>query len=147
MADDKSPWGNSNDDDQNPWKPRQNDAPPDIETLLRKSQDKVHRIMSGGGRNKGGFNFKSFWGIAGVVVLLWALTGFYQVQPQEQGVVLRFGKYAYTTAPGLHYHLPYPIETVLTPNVRAKTVLKSVSFPNRSAAGILSVIFRLKILL
>lgn len=148
MADDKSPWGNNtNDDDQNPWKPRQDDAvPPDIEDLLRKSQDKVRRIMKGG-KNKKGFDFKSFWGIAGIVVLLWLLTGFYQVQPQEQGVVLRFGKYAYTTAPGLHYHLPYPIETVLTPNVRAKTVLKSVSFPNRSAAGILSVIFRLKILL
>lgn len=90
--------------------------PPDIEDLLRKSQDKVRRIMKGG-KNKKGFDFKSFWGIAGIVVLLWLLTGFYQVQPQEQGVVLRFGKYAYTTAPGLHYHLPYPIETVLTPNV------------------------------
>ena len=118
MADDKSPWGNNtNDDDQNPWKPRQDDAvPPDIEDLLRKSQDKVRRIMKGG-KNKKGFDFQSFWGIAGIVVLLWLLTGFYQVQPQEQGVVLRFGKYAYTTAPGLHYHLPYPIETVLTPNV------------------------------
>ena len=53
MADDKSPWGNNtNDDDQNPWKPRQDDAvPPDIEDLLRKSQDKVRRIMKGG-KNK-----------------------------------------------------------------------------------------------
>ena len=123
MAEDKSPWGNSNDDgdqDQNnPWKPRQdeNNVPPDIEVLLRKSQDTVRRMMNGNSKKKGGFNVKSFWGIAGIVVLLWVLTGFYQVQPQEQGVVLRFGKYAYTTAPGLHYHLPYPIETVLTPNV------------------------------
>ncbi len=117
MAENKSPWGNSNDDDQNPWKPRQDDAvPQDIEELLRKSQDKVRKIMNGG-NNKKGFNLKNFWAILGVVVLLWALTGFYQVQPQEQGVVLRFGKYAYTTAPGLHYHLPYPIETVLKPNV------------------------------
>lgn len=138
MAEDKSPWGNSNDDDQNPWKPRQNDAPPDIEALLRKSQDKVHRIMSGGGRNKGGFNFKSFWGIAGLVVLLWALTGFYQVQPQEQGVVLRFGKYAYTTAPGLHYHLPYPVETVLTPNVSRENRIEIgfVSEPVRRGRGV-----------
>ncbi len=138
MAEDKSPWGNSNDDDQNPWKPHQNDAPPDIEALLRKSQDKVHRIMNGGGRNKGGFNFKSFWGIAGVVVLLWALTGFYQVQPQEQGVVLRFGKYAYTTAPGLHYHLPYPVETVLTPNVSRENRIEIgfVSEPVRRGRGV-----------
>ena len=137
MAEDKSPWGNSNDDDQNPWKPRRdNAAPPDIEVLLRKSQDKVRRIMNGG-KNKGGFNFKSFWGIAAVVVLLWTLTGFYQVQPQEQGVVLRFGKYAYTTAPGLHYHLPYPIETVLTPNVSRENRIEIgfVSEPVRRGRG------------
>ena len=52
----------------------------------------------------------------GVIVLIalvvWVLTGFYQVQTNENGVVLRFGKYIDTTEPGLHYHLPYPIETV-----------------------------------
>ncbi len=52
----------------------------------------------------------------GVIVLIalvvWILTGFYQVQTNENGVVLRFGKYIDTTEPGLHYHLPYPIETV-----------------------------------
>ena len=47
-----------------------------------------------------------------IVVVLWALTGFYQVQTNENGVVLRFGKYVDTTEPGLHYHLPYPIEEV-----------------------------------
>ena len=137
MAEDKSPWGNSNDDDQNPWEPRQDDLPPDVEVLLRKSQDKVRRMM-GGRKNKGGFNFKSLWGIAAVVVLLWALTGFYQVQPQEQGVVLRFGKYAYTTAPGLHYHLPYPIESVLTPNVSRENRIEIGFFsePVRRARGV-----------
>lgn len=117
-----SPWGNSNDDNNNdnPWK-QDSGQQPDIEDLLRKSQDKVRRIMGGGdgGRKKTGTpkNLRGFWAIAGIFVVLWLLTGFYQVQPQEQGVVLRFGKYAYTTAPGLHYHFPYPIETVLTPNV------------------------------
>ena len=109
----KSPWDNSNDDDNNPWQPQQGGE--DMEALLHKSQSKVRRIMNGGRRGRVGK--KGFLGIAAVFVLLWILTGFYQVQPQEQGVVLRFGKYAYTTAPGLHYHLPYPIETVLTPNV------------------------------
>ena len=118
MAKGKSPWDSSNDDEDNgSWRPDWNtEEPQDIEALLRKSQDKVRRIIRGG-KDGGGFGKKSFWGIVAVVVLLWLLTGFYQVQPQEQGVVLRFGKYAYTTAPGLHYHLPYPIETVLTPNV------------------------------
>ena len=117
MSDNKSPWGNSNDEDQNPWKPRQNESETaDIESLLKKSQAKVHHIMNGG-KKKRGADFNNWGAIAVIVLLLWALTGFYQVQPQEQGVVLRFGKYAYTTAPGLHYHLPYPVETVLKPNV------------------------------
>lgn len=55
--------------------------------------------------------------IIGVLVLLWLASGFYQVQPSEQGVVLRFGKYVDTTEAGLHYHLPYPIETVIKVNV------------------------------
>jgi regulator of protease activity HflC (stomatin/prohibitin superfamily) len=39
------------------------------------------------------------------------------VQPDEQGVVLRFGKWVDTVEPGLHYHLPYPIDRVLLPKV------------------------------
>ncbi len=48
-----------------------------------------------------------------VLLLIWLATGFYQVQTNEQGVVLRFGKYVATTDSGLHYHLPYPIENVI----------------------------------
>ena len=82
----------------------------------RNRKKRVRGALNGKGGGFG-FGFGGAWGVAGVIALLWVLTGFYQVQPQEQGVVLRFGKYAYTTAPGLHYHLPYPVETVLTPNV------------------------------
>jgi membrane protease subunit HflK len=39
------------------------------------------------------------------------------VDADEQGVVLRFGKYTSMTQPGLNYHLPYPIESVMTPKV------------------------------
>lgn len=55
----------------------------------------------------------------GLLALLgiWLLSGFYQVQPSEEGVVLRFGKYADTTSAGLHYHFPYPIEEVVKVNV------------------------------
>ena len=47
-----------------------------------------------------------------ILLLVWLASGFYQVQPSEQGVVLRFGAYNRTTDAGLHYHLPYPIESV-----------------------------------
>ena len=52
-----------------------------------------------------------------LVFALWICSGFYQVQPSEQGVVLRFGRYAETTDAGLHYHLPAPIEEVIKVNV------------------------------
>ncbi|MFG1270067.1 FtsH protease activity modulator HflK [Xanthobacter sp. DSM 14520] len=58
------------------------------------------------------------WGalmVAGILVFLWAASGFYRVQPDEQGIVLRFGKWVSTQASGVHYHWPYPIETVLLP--------------------------------
>jgi modulator of FtsH protease HflK len=56
--------------------------------------------------------------IIGVLVLVaWVNAGIYKVQPDEQGVVLRFGKWIDTTEPGLHYHWPYPFETVLYPKV------------------------------
>ena len=48
---------------------------------------------------------------------MWALSGLYRVLPDEQGVVLRFGKFVSTTQPGLHYHFPFPVESVLTPKV------------------------------
>ena len=51
------------------------------------------------------------------LLLLWLISGFYQVQPSEEGVVLRFGKYLETTSAGLHYHLPYPVEDVIKVNV------------------------------
>merc|ERR1711871_329439 len=52
-----------------------------------------------------------------ILVGLWLATGIYRVNPQEQGVVLRFGEWVRTTEPGLHYHLPSPIEKVITPDV------------------------------
>jgi membrane protease subunit HflK len=87
--------------------------PPNLEELLRRGQDQFRRFVPGGrGGNRG------FVVIAVAVALgLWLISGFYRVQPDEQGVVLRFGRYDRTTAPGLNYHLPNPIETVLLPKV------------------------------
>lgn len=51
------------------------------------------------------------------LAVLWLASGIYIVEPDEAGVVQRFGAYAYSTGPGPHYHLPFPIETVKTPKV------------------------------
>ncbi len=55
--------------------------------------------------------------LIGIVILGWLSTAFYRVQPDEKGVVLRFGRWVGTTDPGLHVHMPYPIDTVLLPKV------------------------------
>ena len=87
--------------------------PPDLETLLRKFWDDVRRYMPVGSLGRGGMT------VIGVIVLgLWLASGVYTVDPKEQGVVLRFGRFIEHTAPGMHYHLPWPIETAYTPNVK-----------------------------
>jgi modulator of FtsH protease HflK len=99
----KGPWGSG------PQSPG-GSTPPDLEEILRRGQDKLRRVLPGG--NLGGKGF-ALLGLA--VVVLWGFSGFFRVEPDELGVVLRFGKDVREVQPGLNYHLPYPIETVLTP--------------------------------
>lgn len=66
----------------------------------------------------GGFgNLRSIWLIAAVILVFWGVSGFYRVQPDEQGVELLFGKYVKTTQPGLNYWFPTPIGQVVRPKV------------------------------
>jgi membrane protease subunit HflK len=101
------PWGQSP-----PGGRRGGPQPPDLEELLRRGQDKMKNVLPSGG--VGGFGI--LVGIA-ILLFLWGVSGFYTVEAEEQGVVLRFGKLNRITAPGLNYHLPFPIETVYTPKV------------------------------
>lgn len=68
-------------------------------------------------KNNFGSNKKNFIAAILILIILWLLTGFYKVNANEQGVILRFGEWVRTTLPGLHYHLPYPIERAKTPKV------------------------------
>lgn len=88
-------------------------TPPDFDKAIRQGRDALRRVMPGGG----GGSAKSLILLLIIFAGIWAATGFYRVNPQQQGVVLRFGEWVRTTAPGLHYHLPYPIEAVLKPEV------------------------------
>ncbi len=60
---------------------------------------------------------KGIWLLGGAVIVVWLLSGIFIVNPDEEGVVLRFGKYVRTVGPGPHYHLPSPIEVVYKPKV------------------------------
>jgi modulator of FtsH protease HflK len=97
----RGPWGSG--------PQQQGPRPPDLEEILRRSQDKLRNFLPG---NFGGRGVAL---IALAVVALWGFSGFFRVEPDELGVVLRFGKFVREVQPGLNYHLPYPIETALTP--------------------------------
>ena len=62
-------------------------------------------------------NAQTAYLILGVLLALWLLSGVYKVDTDEQAVILRFGKYRDIAEPGLHYHLPAPIEMHLTRGV------------------------------
>ncbi len=55
---------------------------------------------------------KGFWWVLAAIAVIWLASGVYRVLPDEQGVILRFGKFVRSEVPGLHYHLPVPIESV-----------------------------------
>ncbi|MDC6483561.1 FtsH protease activity modulator HflK [Candidatus Pelagibacter sp.] len=88
-------------------------TPPDIDAIIRDIQNKINKFLPGGSKSGG----KPIGLILIILVFVWLASGLYRVGPDEQGVVLRFGKFIKTTQPGLHYHIPLPIETVETPKV------------------------------
>jgi modulator of FtsH protease HflK len=106
------PWGSG---PKGPWgsgSPPSGSSPPDLEELLRRGQDKLRTVLPGG--NLGG---RGILLIALAAVVLWGLSGFFRVEPDELGLVLRFGKYVRDAHPGLNYHFPYPVEQVELPKV------------------------------
>jgi modulator of FtsH protease HflK len=121
---------------QGPWggRPGGGQQPPDLEELLRRSQEKVKRLFPGGAGGGFGGNRRGLVLIPLIVLAIWLASGFYRVQPDEQGVVLRFGEWIKTTQPGLNWHLPSPIETVFTPKVTRVNRVE-VGFMGPSEAG------------
>lgn len=89
------------------------ELPPDLDVLLRQGQDKLRSAFPRGAG--GGAMFLLFLLI---IAVLWAGSGIYRVGPDEVGVVMRFGKALDVyEKPGLHWHVPWPVETVRTPQV------------------------------
>jgi len=75
---------------------------------------------------------RGVWLLVAVVAIAWLSTSIYRVQPDEQGVVLRFGRWIDTAEPGLHVHLPFPVDTVLFPKV---TQINQIQLGNAAAPG------------
>jgi modulator of FtsH protease HflK len=108
----------------NPWNSGgRKDGPPDLDKVVRDLQQKISGIFGGrGGSGSSGGSGGRMAGaglglIGGAAVVLWALSGFYQVDEAERGIVLQFGAFHEVTMPGLHWHIPYPIQRVEKVNV------------------------------
>ena len=103
-----NPWGGGNRGGG-----RGGQQPPDFEEIIRKGQDRVKRMIPGGM----GSGFLIILLIAGAL-LVWGVSGFYRVLPDQQGVELKFGEWdGQITPPGLNWNLPYPLGQTFTPAV------------------------------
>ena len=122
---DNNPWG-SGGDGNNPWGSGGSNNNMDFEESIKKARDRFGKFKFGGPRN---LFFLILFGI-----FLWLATGFYRVEPDEQGVELLFGKWNNkTTEPGLHYFFPSPIGQTITPKVE---VIRKINIGFRSASDL-----------
>ena len=118
-----SPWGSGG---NNPWGGNNSNNSSDIEESIKKARDRLNKFKLGSPRNISIFVL--------VAILLWIATGFYRVEPDEQGIELLFGKWnGTTTQPGLHYFFPTPIGTTITPKVE---VIRKINVGYRSATDL-----------
>jgi membrane protease subunit HflK len=97
---------------RDPWK-RRDETPNDLDKIVQNWQKRFSAIIGGG--SSSAFSYM----LVALLLVAWALTGFYRVDEAERGVVQRFGAYTVTTLPGLHWHYPYPVETVDIVNANA----------------------------
>ena len=116
------PWGGGGNGGGGPWGSGGGPTggggqqPPDIEEMLRRSQDNLKNLMPGGLGSGRGIMLALAAAFA-----LWLISGVYRVDAAHQGVVMLFGEHmpAKDSGPGLHWYFPSPIGKVLTPNVQA----------------------------
>ena len=120
------PWGSgggSNGGPRGPGGPRRPGGPrgsgpggrgplkgPDLDDLMQQLSTRFRSLF--GGSDGKGVQPAALGALAGVAVAIWAVSGLYIVQPDEEAVVTRFGGYARSEGPGLRFHLPAPLENV-----------------------------------
>lgn len=123
-------WNEPGGGNRDPWGGGGRDqGPPDLDELLRRLQARLQRLFGRSGRDGGsggggGAGFLGIGLIAGALLVIWLLSGFYIVTEGQRGIVLRFGEYNRTTMPGLAWHMPYPLEEVRTVDVDSRRIVR-----------------------
>jgi modulator of FtsH protease HflK len=105
---------------KDPWK-REDGEPNDLDQIVQNWQKRLSAMLGGGGGGggRGGPGSGGGFFLIFLLVVAWIVTGFYRIDEAERGVVQRFGAYTESTMPGLHWHIPYPIEVVDKVNANA----------------------------
>ena len=124
------PWS-SGGNDRGGRRPNGDDqGPPDLDEALQKFMDKINSLLGAGkkggsGGNTGGGQAGPGAGSIGVLALLavvvWAGMGFYTVDQQERGVILRLGKFSETVQPGLQWNPPLIDDVTILNVTRVRT--------------------------
>ena len=120
---DNKPWGSGG--GNNPWSGGSggNSNNPDFEDTIKKAKERFGKFRIGRPRN--------IFLLILIILLVWLVTGFYRVEPDEQGIELLFGKWNQTTTePGLHFFFPTPIGKTMTPKVES---IRKINVGYRSA--------------
>ncbi|MBX2839526.1 MAG: FtsH protease activity modulator HflK [Gammaproteobacteria bacterium] len=115
-------WNEPGGNDNDPWGNRKNNSggPPDLDEVFNNLKNKFGGLFGKSGRGSGSgsrgglptgnIGGKGIAALLGILAVIWLVTGFYIVQPAERAVVTQFGAYKTTEGPGLHWHIPWPVE-------------------------------------
>lgn len=113
------PWNEPGGNNQDPWtgKNKTTNKSTDADELVKKINQKLSSFFnkkpnSGGSEPDSPANYKGVFIIVGLLIAGWLFSGFYMVDAREEALVLRFSAYQTTSGPGLHWHLPVPIERI-----------------------------------
>ncbi len=119
-----NPWGNNKNTGNNNWNGKNKGD--DFEKMFNQFNKKLNNFFSKGP--------KSILMALAFLIFCWVLSGFYTISPEEQGVVLRFGKFTSISSPGLNYHFPSPVEKVIkVPVTTTRNV--EVGFRNQGSSS------------
>jgi len=110
-------WNDSG-NGKDPWD-KEGGEPNDLDKIVQNWQRKLSSIIGGGGGSASAPGSSGSYVLIILMLIAWGLTGLYRIDEAERGIEQRFGAYTNTTLPGLHWHFPYPIETVDVVNVSA----------------------------
>ncbi len=134
-------WNEPGGNNKDPWGRKDNkDGPPDLEEIAKALQERLNTLFGRGSGNEGnhggddggeggepsrphrpsggdGIPAVLIAGLLVAALVIWSAFGIYTVQPAEQGIVMRFGKYIKTTEQGLNWYFPAPVGKVIKVNV------------------------------